>query len=244
MITVRQMKAIYRYYSGDAKHLFIHIPKNAGMAIRNSREMRRRVIFADPYFHISRDYTRRLYSTMAAGGHHHGAQHARLIDIHPKVRSQLQPVAIIRNPWKRTVSRFTFQFKYQERAGEKVDYSAASFERFLEERFEFSGREFFWHRAIKGWFSQMDYIRDEKGAVAADVIRQEHLGAEISAYFGVDSLPQRNLSGVGAPHFSSFYTEKTRQIIADWYQDEIDYFGFDFDSSATRNYHFLDRSPA
>lgn len=28
------------------------------------------------------------------------------------------------------------------------------------------------------------------------------------------------------------------QIVADWYQKDIDYWGFDFDSSATKNYYF------
>ena len=35
-----------------------------------------------------------------------------------------------------------------------------------------------------------------------------------------------------------YYTEKTIQIVADWYQKDIDYWGFDFDSSATKNYYF------
>jgi hypothetical protein len=31
------------------------------------------------------------------------------------------------------------------------------------------------------------------------------------------------------------YNDKTRQIIADWYQKDIDTWGFDFDSTATKN---------
>jgi hypothetical protein len=201
--------------------------------------MRRRVIFSDPYFHISRDYTRRLYETMQADGHHHGAQHARLIDIHPGVRARVQPVAVVRNPWSRTVSRYKFQFKYKERMGEDVDSSRAGFEKFIEERHKFGGREFYWHRAIAGWFPQVDYVRDEDGDVACHILRQEFLADEISQYFGPVDLPLRNQSSVSAPEDSEFYSPKSVQIIGDWYKDDIDHFGFDFDTSAQKNYHYL-----
>lgn len=52
--SARQTKAIARYHLGIARHLFIHIPKNGGMTIRNSRAMRRQIVLPDPYFHKSR----------------------------------------------------------------------------------------------------------------------------------------------------------------------------------------------
>ena len=113
----RQVKSIARYYLGIAKHLFIHIPKNGGMTIRNSRAMRRRVVFADPFFHKSPDYTRALAQAMHEAGMHHGNQHARLIDVHPDVRQRLRAVAIVRNPWARTYSRFLYGMQGKERRG-------------------------------------------------------------------------------------------------------------------------------
>ena len=38
--------------------------------------------------------------------------------------------------------------------------------------------------------------------------------------------------------YKNIYTPETIQIVADWYKEEIDYFGFDFDTSATRNYYY------
>jgi len=238
MMTGRQLKAFLRYKLGLSKHLFVHIPKNAGMAVRNSRQMRRRVVVADPHFHVSPDYTRRLHETMDKAGFHHGDQHARLIDIRADLRRNLQAVAVVRNPWRRVMSRFTFQFKYKEREGEAVDYSPAAFEAFLEERHEFGGREFFWHRAIAGWFPQMDYIRDEDGNVPVHLLRQEFLADELNRYFGITDLPVRNKSGRKAPPPEAIYTPETIQIVADWYKDDIEHFGFDFDTPAQRGCHY------
>ncbi|MBY4893942.1 hypothetical protein KUL25_14380 [Rhodobacteraceae bacterium N5(2021)] len=224
-----------RYHLGIAKHPFIHIPKNGGMTIRNSAVLRKRLVFADPYFHISPAYTRELAEVMAAGGYHHGNQHARLIDIHPTVRARLQPVAIVCNPWKRTFSRFTYLMKAHKEAGEPVDYSPESFERFLEQRHDFGGRKFYWHRAIAGWYPQVDYVQDETGTVACDILRLEALDADVAAYFGVTNLRRKNDSGTAATSYTEVYTDRTIQIVADWYARDIDTFGFDFIGGAKRN---------
>lgn len=231
----RQVKAIARYHFGIAKHLFIHIPKNGGLTIRDSRAMRRKVVFADPYFHISKAYTQKLAQTMATYGHHHGNQHARLIDIHPSVREHLQAVAIIRNPWARAFSRFTFRMRRVERQGNTPDFSPARFEEFLEERHEFGGREFYWHRAIRGWYPQADYVCDESGAVACDLLRLEDLDQELSWYFGVSKLASKNRSSSIAPKYTQVYTDRAIQIVGDWYEKDVDLFGFDFVGGATRN---------
>jgi len=37
-------------------------------------------------------------------------------------------------------------------------------------------------------------------------------------------------------NYKDLYTKETIQIVADWYQKDIEYWGFDFDTSATKNY--------
>lgn len=230
----RQLKAIARYHLGIAKHLFIHIPKNGGMSLRDSRAMRRRMISADPYFHRSKAYTEALAEEMAAQGFHHGNQHARLIDIHADVRTRLTAFAIIRNPWARTYSRFTYGIK----GTDAPDYSPAAFERFLEERHEWGGRPYFWHRAVAGWYPQVDYVSDEQGQLAADILRLEHLDDDLHRYLGVTLGRRKNRSEHDAPKFTEIYTDRTRQIVADWYAKDIDTFGFDFIGGARRKTMF------
>lgn len=235
MITVRQAKAIARYHTGIAKYLFIHIPKNAGLAIRSTRAFRRVMIFGDPYFHVSRDYTRELFEVMAREGYHHGAQHARLVDFHPNVRRRLQPVAFIRNPYARAYSRFTFSLQSQERSGAEVDYSSAAFEAFLETRHTFGNRPFFWHRAVAGWYEQLDYVTDETGDIPVLLLRHEALDEDIPRFLSMAAPARQNVSGVKAPHYRDVYTDAARKVVADWYSNDIEHFGFGFEGAATRN---------
>ena len=240
MLTMRQIKAYVRYKLGLTKHLFIHIPKNGGMAVRNSKELRRRLIFSDPYFHISREYTNAVCRTMAYDKKSYNLRHARLRDIHPNVVSRVQPIAIIRNPWRRTLSRFTFRYKYQEIAGKEVDFSRRNFEAFLDERHKWGGKEYYWHRAIQGWYPQTDYVVDQHNNLACDIFRQEFLVEELRRYFGPVEIPKRNQSGRTCTDYRYLYTDKTIQIVADWYAKDIETFGFDFDTPATKNYCFAE----
>jgi hypothetical protein len=79
---------------------------------------------------------------------------------------------------------------------------------------------------------------DDQGRIAADLLRQEHLSEETVAYFGLAKpIAPRNVTRRGEQvDWRSFYTPQTTQIVADWYAHDIDTFGFDFDSAATRNF--------
>ena len=235
-MNARQLQSILAYRLGLARWLFIHIPKNAGTALRKAPELRWRMIGADPAFHVSRDYVRTVRGVMAEQGQHHGLQHARLRDIDPKVRARLQPVAILRNPWARTVSRYRFALLAAEQGSRWAQAAPESFEAFLETRHTDGGRPYFWHRAIRGWHPQADYVTDESGVIAADVLRQETMAEDAPVYFGLNRpIARRNVTVSGSSDWRSYYTDRTIQIVADWYATDIDTFGFDFDSPATRN---------
>jgi len=196
------------------------------------------MIFADPYFLRDDDYRRGLVREMRPRGLQAGFHHARLRDIHPDVRARLQPIAVVRNPFSRTFSRFTFGQKQAERLGQPVDYSPAAFAQFLEARHDCGGLPYYWHRAISGWYPQFDYVTDEHDKIACHILRQETLGDELIRYFGIGNLPRTNTSGRTAPHYRDVYTEDTRQIVADWYAKDIEMFGFEFEGPARRNFHF------
>ncbi|WP_306461210.1 hypothetical protein [Shimia sediminis] len=158
-------------------------------------------------------------------------------DIKTDVRARLQPVAIVRNPWARTVSRFRFAKMAAEKGSPWAGTPPDSFEAFLENRHVDGGRPYFWHRAIRGWYPQVDYVTDESGAIAADVLRQEEMDHDVPAYFGLDQpIARRNVTTGAKSNWQSYYTPSTIQIVADWYASDIDTFGFDFDTGATRNY--------
>jgi len=238
-MTLRELRAIVNFRLGIATHLFIHIPKNAGVAVRKSPMLINRLVSAEPYFHKSRAYSRELADYMREQGEHHGFQHARLRDLDQTKLARLQPVAIIRNPWARVVSRFRFAQTSKKSGTAAQTYSADRFEAFLEERHEFGNKPFYWHRAIRGWYPQVDYVVDNSGTISVDLLRQEDLALEVKRYFNLpEPLRSRNASNVGSADYRKFYTPKTIQIVADWYQSDIDAFGFDFDTSALKNMHY------
>lgn len=218
------------------KHLFIHIPKNGGMAIRHSPELSGRLVLANRRRLKSKAYADAVKDQMLLKGGQPGYEHARFRDVDLSVRRATRAFAIVRNPWSRTLSRFKFAVQTRGAAGASIDYSLKSFEAFLEERHEWSGADYFWHRAIRGWYPQTDYLLDEAGRLAPDILRQEHLGDELKRYLRLESeLERRNVSKASSEDYRLLYTDRTIQVVADWYAKDVELFGFDFDRAASRN---------
>ena len=81
-------------------------------------------------------------------------------------------------------------------------------------------------------------MTDEKGRLRVDILRFENLNDDTKRYFSVDQdLRKRNVTSVKKKplYYKDFYTPEMIQAVADWYQADIDFFGFDFDTSAQKN---------
>ncbi|MGV7235182.1 MAG: hypothetical protein ACQ9ET_02895 [Nitrosomonadaceae bacterium] len=218
---------------------FIHIPKNGGMTIRHCPELKSRILLSSPNRHISPEYTKTLLAQMNKYGEHHGYEHARWRDLN-KAAHAFKSFAVVRNPWSKVVSRYTFLMHLFDKGNERViqspHYSQKPFEEFLEERLEWGNRDYFWHRAIRGWFNQKDHVTDADGNLQVDVLRLEHLNKDINKYFNLNiSLRSRNVSNIAKKDYRDFYTPETKKIVEDWYADDIEFFGFTFDGEATKN---------
>ena len=240
-MNLREIQSIAAYKLGIAEYMFIHIPKNAGVAMYRAPALRHRIIRAERFFHKSRAYTRDVAEMMQKRGEHHGFQHARWRDLHPKVQARLKAVALVRNPWARVVSRYRFARTAIENGKSPPDYIADTFEGFLEERHKYGNLPFYWHRAIRGWYPQADYVTDEAGTLRADVLRVEQMDSDVVRYFGLDAPIARRNASIGPKRsYRDYYTPETIQIVADWYAADIELFGFDFDTAATRNVVYTD----
>ena len=208
------------------------------MTIRHSKTLKPFILPATRENHKSEEYSNAVKAKMDKLGDHHGFEHARLRDIRPKLIEDYPPFAVVRNPWSRTASRYWFAKKVIE-VERKVppEYAdVSSFEHFLEERHKWGQTEFMWHRAIRGWYPQIDYVIDEEGKQNAVCLRTEHLREDVCRLFGLEKLPERNRNVTAMVDDSMcVYNDKTIQIVADWYKKDIDHFGFDFDTPATRN---------
>ncbi|MEK9698657.1 MAG: hypothetical protein VW270_22985, partial [Candidatus Poseidoniales archaeon] len=49
----------------------------------------------------------------------------------------------------------------------------SSLEAFLEERFVWGGKPYYWHRAIRGWYPALDHVIDEDGKLLSDTMIEE-----------------------------------------------------------------------
>ena len=227
------------------KKLFIHIPKNGGMTIRRSDVLKPLIMPVNSRMFTSLQYEKSLYSTMKKSGDHHGIEHARWRDLKETVTNSNDAFAIIRNPWSRVASRYFFalQVIQEEKKVPQSYCDVSSFESFLDERFKWEDKSFFWHRAVRGWFPAFDHVSDQSGNhVMCDILRLEHLNDEIEIYFHLRKGSMTGARNVTKSKkkvlYQDLYTNKTIQIVADWYKKDIDYWGFTFDSSAKRNTFF------
>lgn len=218
---------------------FIHIPKNGGTTIQRTTELRGRILPTRAKRLISTTYTKNLLETMNKYGEHHGYGHARWRDLKEDVRANTS-FAIVRNPWSKVVSRYTYLMRLFNNKNKRViqspHYAGKTFEEFLDERLIWGNKEYFWHRAIKGWFNQKDHVTDKDGKLQVDILRLEHLNEDINKYFNLNiTLAPLNISNDGKKDYKDFYTPETKQIVADWYAEDIEFFGFTFEGAATKN---------
>jgi len=218
-LRARVKRTIRKYWfdPDKAKFHFIHIPKNAGEAVRDALYLRRDVSLSSPF-------------------------HYRYVDIVAKAGRQLRYFAVVRNPWSRTVSRY--QFARQTAARWPVDdprrlyIEKATFADFIRERRIFEIPEHPgqpWMGPLSSWFNQLEWIRDENGNIACECLRMEHLGSDLQAFFGRSvNLRPRNVTQ-SRTDYRSMYTDETASLVASCFKEDIDHFGFQFDGPATRN---------
>lgn len=221
------------------KKIFVHIPKNAGMTIRKSPQLADKILTAIPNHHKSKEYSQAVLVHMTKIGDHHGFEHARWRDWSPSLTSAYDAFAIIRNPWDRVVSRYFFAKKVIEvEKKEPVGkHPIESFEAFLEDRHKWGGMEYMWHRAIRGWYPAFDYVTDENGIIKCDLLRFENLNEDLKMYFKITEMSRaRNVTALNDGSYKDLYTPETIQLIGDWYKKDVEAFGYDFDTGATKNY--------
>ena len=218
---------------------FVHIPKNAGMTIRHSPFLKHKIAVSVAKNCINKEYVDNVMYTMRLLGDHDGLHHARWRELNEQYREKYQAFAVARNPWDRVVSRFLFAKKviFVEGKAPKNYADTSSLEAFLEERFKWGNKDYMWHRAIRCWFPAFDHVSDEEGNNRCDIIRFEHLNQDLEKYFNLNKsmTRARNVTGL-TKDYKEHYTDKTIQIVADWYKKDIDFWGYDFDSGAKRNY--------
>lgn len=224
------------------KPLFIHIPKSGGMTIRKHPD---RIVETAINF-MSSDYQDMIIDHMKKLGDHHGLEHARFRDLAECYQDEIRTgkrkaVAVIRNPWSRTLSRFMFARKVIE-VEQKVPRSYAdisSFENFIKNEYEKWGTApHMHHRAVRGWYPCADYVTDPtSGNIVVDCLPFEDYDRSVMQYFALLSPARaRNVTAMTDKSYQSFYTDELIELVEEIYKADIEAFGYEFGTGPKQNY--------
>ena len=133
--------------------------------------------------------------------------------------------AFVRNPWDRLVSWYhmCMQRAAENKFSRYIKEHAPTFEDFVTKTTT--------GIAEKTTYNQLDYVTDEKGDVIVDFIgRYETLHEELSlvkARLNLSfELPHVNKSD--HKNYREYYTDETRDIVAQRFARDIRYFGYDY----------------
>lgn len=92
-----------------------------------------------------------------------------------------------------------------------------------------------WMGPMNSWFNHLEWISDENKRVVCDCLRFEHIDDDISNYFQqIILLPKKNVTSARYD-YREIYNDELIEIITETFNDDIDYFGFEFDGPAKRN---------
>lgn len=146
---------------------------------------------------------------------------------------------VVRNPWARLVSFYNYWDLCLEHPSiEDIKNTwyyqdKITWEEYLERMDHFMMTpNFYWQHPYDNWASQSDWLPIKH---RVDVLRFENLQEDLNNYLGkkVD-LPIVNKSKV--VDYRSYYNEEQKQKVAKWFKVDIERWGFDFESGATKNY--------
>lgn len=212
--------------SESKKFLLVHIQKTGGTSLRSTLK----------------DNVPDL--KLFLGTHDHAAQGQQVLG---DAWSDYYKVAFVRNPWDRLVSWYMMivqkghkkswsdrilgkQVSYNNRLWEYVLTHSNSFEEFIQHCTntieDTDGKK-------NMFYNQLDYLTDEQGRLLVDFVgRFENLTDDAATIFKKIGLDDVNLCHVNRSshrHWSTYYTDQTRQIVAQRYARDIAYFGYEFE---------------
>lgn len=135
--------------------------------------------------------------------------------------------SIVRNPWDKVVSHYKYRVKTNqtEMAKQPIDFKDWVYRTYGK------NKDPYYYDQPKMFQAQMDWLTDKSGRICVeDIYKFEHLQdafEKIKMKLRLSSsLP--HLNRTDDRHYSQFYDEKTKLIIAEWFKEDIELFGYDY----------------
>lgn len=196
--------------SNELELIFIHIPKNAGTAITNSK-------------------TAKFFS----GGHQSAKE---IMNQYPKEWNQYFKFAVVRNPWDRVVSNYEYAImekSYWHHISEN-NPGAAHFDyhTLKNKTFEdcvnllYKNRESLRHQ---GWSPQYVWISDnDKNVLVDKIFYHEKLDTDEEFNKMIPDLEKVNISTRKSVNYKDYYTDDLINKVLEIYDYDIKLFKFEY----------------
>lgn len=217
------------FISEQGKFIFVHVQKNAGIAIETV-----------------------LKKNYPDAKHWHG-RHGHAInginEIGREKWDEYFSFSFVRNPWDRLVSWYSMiqgEFKRLPSGKRKLDepFNSPFWNHVVRDSHDFKSflvnctDVIFEKGCFKSYaFNQTEYLADENGNNAVNFVgRFENLADDISIVFerlGIKTKKLRKENAGRHDHYSRYYTEETREIIRQRFQRDIETFNYQFVAGST-----------
>jgi chondroitin 4-sulfotransferase 11 len=200
--------------------LFLHIPKTGGTTIKNHLRTFRGNIPMPIHPHIL-DYVNRFPETL-----------------------EFFKFCVVRNPWDLVVSRYFYRKQIIENRGNssQVNNPNASFTEFVTDEDLYmesfktwvnkDSEAFRLYDERKSFGAQYDLISDGDENILMDkILRYENFEDEVRELllsFGISQIRDLHLNKSNHVDYKIYYTDQTRNIIANRFEKDIDYFKYTF----------------
>ena len=214
--------------------LFVHIAKTGGTSIRAALD---RLRWRDPLFPAQFIASRLSHMT----GHRIASKlprHARIIaarEMLPReLFDKLFKFAFVRNPWDLQVSSWHHLRKERPHLVKDIP----DFPSFI--RWKLDPERPYQYHIDTSIERQVDYLKDLDGTILVDFIgKYENLQEdyeEVCRRIGIKPPPlPHKRQAKGRTAYSDYYDEETRTLVADFFREDIETFGYVFDQPVPKN---------
>lgn len=202
------------------KIIFIHIPKNAGQSVETffGRKW-------TPSEQVRQDNPEMWPETFPR--HTPWTRYQRKYKTHT-----YRSFAIIRNPWARLVSSYTYELAMARKG---IIRGKPNRELLASENVSFADYVKRANRNAVFLRSQVSWLRDTEGNLAVgDLLRFETLADDFKQLarkyeLPGDTLPHVNRSTGVRKHYSEYYDDETLALASELYREDIELFGYRFE---------------
>lgn len=134
---------------------------------------------------------------------------------------------VVRNPWAKVASQYKFRTKTNK---SKLGDKPLTFNEWVNKVFVEKDKFYYGVRPLL-YAPQVEWLKNRNGKIDMNkILRFENLNEgfkEVANIIGIESnLP--HLNSTKKSNYQDFYDKETKKIIADWFKEDIETFGYKF----------------